>query len=42
MVEGTSGTYSSNGALHWNNFPNEAKIAESVSYFESMLNKTIT
>ena len=27
-----------NAALHWNNFPNEAKIAESVNSFKSILN----
>jgi hypothetical protein len=31
-----------NGALHWNNLPHEAKIAESLSSFKSILKQRIS
>jgi hypothetical protein len=34
--------YSYNGALHWNNLPHEAKIAESLSSFKSILKQRMS
>jgi hypothetical protein len=31
-----------NGALHWNNLPHEAKIAESLSSFKSILKQRMS
>ena len=34
--------FSYNGALHWNNLPHEAKIAESLSSFKSILKQRMS
>ena len=34
--------FSYNGALHWNNLPNEAKIAESLRSFKSILKQRMS
>jgi hypothetical protein len=34
--------FSYNGALHWNNLPHEAKIAESQSSFKSILKQRMS
>jgi hypothetical protein len=34
--------FSYNGALHWNNLPREAKIAESLSAFKSILKQRMS
>ena len=34
--------FSYNGALHWNNLPNEAKIAESLRSFKLILKQRMS